>query len=70
MCVGRKKSRPLIEQGDHMICPRCLTEDEVVYSAVSNGLVCSVSGCGWEQELDSSEAYELIETIEQTQLSA
>ena len=53
-----------------MICPRCLTEDEVVYSAVSNGLICSYSGCGWEQELDSSEAYELIETFEQTQLSA
>ena len=53
-----------------MICPKCLTEDEIAYSALSNGLVCLVPECGWEQELDSAEAYQLLIGVKETALCA
>ena len=53
-----------------MICPKCLIEDEIAYSALSNGLVCLVPECGWEQELDSVEAYELLIGVKETALCA
>ncbi len=56
--------------GGTMICPRCLTEGEVAYSALSNGLVCLIPDCGWEQELDAAEAFEMLEAVEETALCA
>ena len=49
-----------------MVCPRCLTEGEIMYSDLSRGLMCFALECGWEQNLESSETYELVEDFEGT----
>lgn len=43
-----------------MICPQCSSEDSVVYSAVSSGLVCLAAGCDWEHEMALEEVVELL----------
>lgn len=54
-----------------MMCPRCLTEGEIAYSSLSNGLVCTVPECGWEQEMDVFEGLDLVlEPVEETALCA
>ena len=54
-----------------MICPRCLTEGEVAYSSLSNGLVCLVPECGWEQEMDAEVAFDLVaEPVQEMALCA
>jgi hypothetical protein len=42
-----------------MICPNCLANAELVYSAMSGGLVCLTPDCTWERTLDEDETFEL-----------
>ena len=44
-----------------MICPGCGIENEMAYSALSNGLVCLEPGCGFEIEMSVTEAHEILE---------
>lgn len=48
-----------------MICPGCGSENELAYSVISNGLVCLETNCGFELELEASEAHQLLETEEE-----
>ena len=45
-----------------MICPGCGSESELAYSVLSNGLVCLELECGFELEIESSEAHQVLET--------
>ena len=45
-----------------MICPGCRGENEMVYSVLSNSLVCLESGCGFELEMEPVQAHEILET--------
>jgi hypothetical protein len=42
-----------------MICPNCLENAEVAYSAVTGNLICLGPGCNWERSLDEDETFEL-----------
>ena len=42
-----------------MICPKCLENAEVAYSAVTGNLICLGPGCTWERGLDEDETFEL-----------
>ena len=44
-----------------MVCPGCGSQDEMVYSVLSNGLVCLEPGCGFELEMPVYEAREILE---------
>jgi hypothetical protein len=44
-----------------MICPGCGIENEMAYSALSNGLVCLEPGCGFEIEMSVPEAQQILE---------
>jgi hypothetical protein len=48
-----------------MICPGCGSESEVVYSVLSNSLVCLEPQCGFELEMDPVEAHEVLENEEE-----
>jgi hypothetical protein len=48
-----------------MICPNCRSENEMAYSVLSNGMVCLDSGCGFEVEMDASDAEEILESVEE-----
>jgi hypothetical protein len=48
-----------------MICPGCRTESEMAYSVLSHGLVCLEPECGFELEMNSDEAHEILETEEE-----
>ena len=48
-----------------MTCPGCGSEKEMVYSVLSNGLVCLETGCGFELEVDLAEAREVLESEEE-----
>ena len=48
-----------------MICPGCGSESEMGYSVLFNGLVCLEADCGFELEMDASQAHELLETEEE-----
>jgi hypothetical protein len=48
-----------------MICPACLTENEMAYSVLSNSLVCLETRCGFELEMDPLEAHQILETEEE-----
>ena len=45
-----------------MICPGCGSQNEMAYSVVSNSLVCLESECGFELEMESVQAHEILET--------
>lgn len=42
-----------------MICPNCLENAEVAYSAMTESLICLGPGCSWERRLDEDETFEL-----------
>jgi hypothetical protein len=44
----------------NMICPGCGSENEMAYSALSNGLICLETGCDFELEIPRSEANEIL----------
>jgi len=48
-----------------MICPNCRSENEMAYSVISNGMVCLDSSCGFEVEMDASDAEEILESVEE-----
>src|SRR5437870_13882176 len=48
-----------------MICPGCGSENEMAYSVLSNSLVCLEPECGFELEMNGSEAHEVLETEEE-----
>jgi len=48
-----------------MICPRCNTGNEMAYSVLAHGLICLESGCGFELEMNTAEAREILEPEEQ-----
>jgi hypothetical protein len=48
-----------------MICPNCGSENEMVYSVISNGLICLEATCGFELEMDLFEAHQVLEPEEQ-----
>lgn len=48
-----------------MICPGCGSENELAYSVISNGLVCLEPGCGFELEIEPSQARQVLETEEE-----
>ena len=48
-----------------MTCPNCRSENEMAYSVLSNGMICLESGCGFEIEMDASQAQEALETVEE-----
>ena len=48
-----------------MICPRCGNEKEMAYSVLSNSLVCLERDCGFELEMNPSEAHQILETEEE-----
>lgn len=48
-----------------MICPECGSENGVVYSVLSNGLVCLDTGCDFELEVEPFEAHQVLETEEE-----
>ena len=48
-----------------MICPECGSENGVVYSVLSNGLVCLDPGCDFELEVEPFEAHQVLETEEE-----
>jgi hypothetical protein len=48
-----------------MICPNCRSENEMAYSVLSNSMVCLESVCGFEVEMDATEAEEVLETAEE-----
>ena len=47
----------------HMICPGCGKENEIAYSALSNGLVCLEPGCSFEIEMSVLEARQVLEPV-------
>jgi len=47
-----------------MICPGCGSENEMAYSALSNGLVCLVPSCGFELEMTIEDAHQVLETVD------
>ncbi len=48
-----------------MICPACGNKDEMAYSVLSNSLVCLDFDCGFELEIDTAEAHQVLETEEE-----
>jgi hypothetical protein len=48
-----------------MICPNCRSENEMAYSVLSNGMVCLDSECGFEVEMDTTQAQDILETVEE-----
>jgi hypothetical protein len=48
-----------------MICPGCGSENEIVYSVLSNGLVCLEEGCDFELEINQAEARQILEVEEE-----
>jgi len=42
-----------------MICPNCLKNAEIAYSAMSESLICLEPGCSWERRMDENETFEL-----------
>jgi hypothetical protein len=48
-----------------MICPTCRSENEMAYSALSNGFVCLETACGFELEMEPIQAQEVLETQEE-----
>ncbi len=48
-----------------MICPNCRSENEMAYSVLSQGMVCLDSDCGFEVEMDATDAQEILETEEE-----
>jgi hypothetical protein len=48
-----------------MICPSCRSENEMAYSVLSNSMVCLDSHCGFEVEMDATDAREVLETVEE-----
>jgi hypothetical protein len=48
-----------------MICPICKSDSEMAYSVLSNGMVCLESDCGFEVEMEPSEAQEVLESVEE-----
>jgi hypothetical protein len=45
-----------------MICPKCRTENEMAFSALSHGFVCLEENCGFEVEVDP-EAFLALEPV-------
>jgi hypothetical protein len=43
----------------------CRSENEMAYSVLSNGMVCLDSGCGFEVEMEASDAEEILESVEE-----
>ena len=48
-----------------MTCPACSSEIEMAYSVLSNGLICLEETCGFELEMDASQAHEMVEIEEE-----
>jgi hypothetical protein len=48
-----------------MICPNCRSENEMAYSVLSHGMVCLDSECGFEVEMEPSDAEEILESVEE-----
>ena len=48
-----------------MICPICTSENEMAYSALSNGFVCLETNCGFELEMEPALAKQVLETEEE-----
>ena len=42
-----------------MICPSCLKNEEVAYSAMTGQLICLGPDCTWERRLNEDETFEL-----------
>jgi hypothetical protein len=48
-----------------MVCPNCRSKNEMAYSVLSKSMVCLESVCGFEVEMDATEAEEVLETFEE-----
>ena len=48
-----------------MICPGCGNDNEMAYSVLSHSLICLDPACGFELEMNPSEAHEILETEEE-----
>lgn len=48
-----------------MTCPGCGTQNEMAYSVLSNGLICLDPDCGFELEMETNEAREILEPAEE-----
>jgi hypothetical protein len=48
-----------------MTCPACRGENEMAYSVLSHGFVCLEQECGFELEMDPSEAQLVLELEEE-----
>jgi len=44
-----------------MTCPACGTYDEMAYSVLSHGFVCTDSNCGFELEMEPVQALQVLE---------
>ena len=44
-----------------MVCPGCGSENTMVFSILSNGLICLEQDCGFEIEMPMSDAHEVME---------
>ena len=52
-----------------MTCPACRSENEMVFSALSQGFICQESECGYEIELDFQDAEVLLHPDEELTLA-
>jgi len=48
-----------------MKCPGCISENEMAYSALSNGFVCLEPACGFELEMEPVQAQQVLELEEE-----
>ena len=48
-----------------MICPLCRVDSEMAYSSFLNGFICLGPTCGFELEMDASDAAQVILTPEE-----
>ena len=48
-----------------MMCPGCSSENEMAYSALSNGFVCLEPNCGFELEMEPAQAQQALEPKEE-----
>ena len=48
-----------------MICPGCRSESEMAYSVLSNGLICLEADCGFEVEIETRQAQDILENEEE-----
>ena len=48
-----------------MTCPRCKSENEMLFSVLSHGFICQEADCGLELEMDRQDLAVLLEPEEE-----